>query len=130
MSGLVPEVDVHHVVSREQCEEQSYDNLITPCPNRHRRADAGEVDRKALTRNELEGPAGKHSGQSPRGLPAPRRRPGSPGLNSKRLRTTEPIYSVRASRDYRAPGIKEEDTTVRFWIGSHAEYDDLLSRMK
>lgn len=56
--------------------------------------------------------------------------PDHPGLNSKRLRTTEPIYSVRASRDYRAPGIKEEDTTVRFWIGSHAEYDDLLSRMK
>ena len=45
------------------------------------------------------------------------------------MRTTEPIYSVRVSRGYRAMGIKQDDTMIWFWIGSHAEYDDLLSRM-
>lgn len=45
------------------------------------------------------------------------------------MRTTEPIYSVRVSKDYRALGIRKDDTVIWFWIGSHAEYDDLLSRM-
>jgi hypothetical protein len=55
--------------------------------------------------------------------------PDHPGLNFKRLRTTEPIYSVRVSSGYRAIGVKQDDTMIWFWIGSHAEYDDLLSRM-
>lgn len=43
-----PVVDIHHIIPWEQCKEHSYDNLIALCPNCHRRADAGEVDRKAL----------------------------------------------------------------------------------
>ncbi len=43
-----PEVDLHHIIPWGQCKEHSYDNLIALCPNCHRRADAGEIDRKAL----------------------------------------------------------------------------------
>ena len=55
--------------------------------------------------------------------------PDHPGLRFKRVHSTEPIYSVRITRDYRALGIREGDTVIWFWIGSHADYDDLISRM-
>jgi len=43
-----PEVDVHHIVPWEKCRQHDYDNLIALCPNCHRRADAGEIDRSSL----------------------------------------------------------------------------------
>ncbi len=55
--------------------------------------------------------------------------PNHPGLRFKRVHATEPIYSVRVSRDYRAIGIRDGDTVIWFWIGSHADYDDLISRL-
>jgi len=42
------QVDVHHIVPWEQCNEHSYENLIALCPNCHNRADRGEIDRKSL----------------------------------------------------------------------------------
>lgn len=42
------EVDIHHVIPWAQCQTHDYDNLIALCPNCHRRADSGEIDRKAL----------------------------------------------------------------------------------
>lgn len=42
------DVDVHHIVPWETCQVHEYENLITLCPNCHRRADRGEIDRKAL----------------------------------------------------------------------------------
>lgn len=42
------DVDVHHIVPWEQCQEHAYENLVALCPNCHRRADAGEIDRKSL----------------------------------------------------------------------------------
>lgn len=42
------DVDVHHIVPWEQCKEHKYENLIALCPNCHRRADRGEIDRKSL----------------------------------------------------------------------------------
>jgi HNH endonuclease/Protein of unknown function (DUF3298) len=43
-----PEVDVHHIIPWEKCKEHDYDNLVALCPNCHRRADAGEIDRSSL----------------------------------------------------------------------------------
>ncbi len=43
-----PNVDVHHIVPWETCKRHDFDNLIALCPNCHRRADAGEIDRKSL----------------------------------------------------------------------------------
>jgi HNH endonuclease len=42
------EVDVHHIISWAQCQAHEYDNLIALCPNCHRRADRGVIDRKSL----------------------------------------------------------------------------------
>jgi hypothetical protein len=42
------EVDVHHIVPWEEKHEHRYEDLIALCPNCHRRADKGEIDRKSL----------------------------------------------------------------------------------
>ncbi len=53
--------------------------------------------------------------------------PAHPGLRFKKVHTTEPIWSVRVSRDYRALGLRDEQGMLWFWIGSHADYDRLLA---
>lgn len=42
------EVDVAHIVPYEKCKAHKYENLIALCPNCHRRADKGEIDRRSL----------------------------------------------------------------------------------
>ncbi|MFQ5964137.1 MAG: hypothetical protein ACE5KZ_07630 [Candidatus Scalinduaceae bacterium] len=54
--------------------------------------------------------------------------PNHPSLYFKPIHSTEPIYSVRISRGYRALGLKEDNTITWFWIGSHQEYEKLISR--
>lgn len=55
--------------------------------------------------------------------------PHHPSLRFKRVHASEPIYSVRITRDYRALGVLTGDTIIWFWIGSHAEYEALLKRL-
>ncbi len=55
--------------------------------------------------------------------------PYHPSLHFKPIHPTRPIYSVRIGRDYRALGVSDGDEIVWFWIGSHAEYDKLTSRL-
>ena len=55
--------------------------------------------------------------------------PQHPGLQFKRVHPTKPIYSARISRVYRALGVLEDDDIVWFWIGSHSDYDKLLSQL-
>lgn len=43
-----PTTDLHHIVPWEVCQEHCYHNLIALCPNCHRRAELGEIDRKSL----------------------------------------------------------------------------------
>jgi hypothetical protein len=50
-------------------------------------------------------------------------------LQFKRVSPRQPIYSVRIGIGYRALGLREGDHIYWFWIGSHAEYDDLLRRL-
>lgn len=47
-------------------------------------------------------------------------------LQFKRVHTKRPIYSVRIGMDWRALGIKDDDTITWFWIGSHSDYNKLL----
>ena len=54
--------------------------------------------------------------------------PFHPSLQFKRLGTARPVWSVRISIDYRALGARDGDVIVWFWIGSHADYDKLISR--
>ncbi len=58
-----------------------------------------------------------------------KREPYHPSLQFKRVSQRKPLYSVRIGIGYRALGLREEeDLIVWVWIGSHAEYDKLLSR--
>jgi len=43
-----PDVDVHHIVPWSKCREHQFNNLIALCPNCHRRAHNGEIDRQSL----------------------------------------------------------------------------------
>jgi hypothetical protein len=60
-----------------------------------------------------------------------KRDPHHPSLHFKRVGRDEPIYSVRIGIGYRALGLRDEaDLIVWLWIGTHAEYDKLLSRLQ
>ncbi|QEI42432.1 hypothetical protein BMF77_03039 [Dolichospermum sp. UHCC 0315A] len=52
-----------------------------------------------------------------------------PSLRFKKVHPKLPIYSARINKDYRAVGQLEEDTVIWFWVGSHAEYDQLLDQI-
>ena len=52
-----------------------------------------------------------------------------PSLRFKRVHSTQPIYSVRISANYRAVGVQNENEVIWFWIGSHDDYIKLLSRL-
>lgn len=57
------------------------------------------------------------------------RNPHHPSLRFKQVHPTQPIYSVRVSLEYRALGVREGEEMIWFWIGSHADYDKLISRL-
>lgn len=50
-------------------------------------------------------------------------------LQFKRVSQRQPIYSARIGLNYRVLGLLEEDYIYWFWIGTHAEYDELLGRL-
>lgn len=52
-----------------------------------------------------------------------------PSLELKQVHPAKPIYSARINRDYRAVGIKSEDESIWYWIGSHSNYDNLIARL-
>ena len=55
--------------------------------------------------------------------------PSHPSLRFKKVHPELPIYSVRIGSGYRAIGRLDGDTVIWFWIGSHAEYERLLSQL-
>ena len=57
------------------------------------------------------------------------RDPWHPSLRFKPVHSRLPIYSVRVGKGYRAVGQRDENGVVWFWIGSHADYNKLLSEM-
>jgi hypothetical protein len=58
------------------------------------------------------------------------RDPYYPSLHFKRIHSTRPIFSARINMDYRAVGLIDGDEITWFWIGSHADYDNLLKRLR
>jgi plasmid maintenance system killer protein len=54
--------------------------------------------------------------------------PQHPSLRFKSVHNSQPIYSVRVNRQYRALSIKDGDTLIWFWIGDHEGYDALLKQ--
>lgn len=53
-----------------------------------------------------------------------------PSLHFKRIHSTRPIFSARISMDYRAVGVIDGEEITWFWIGSHADYDNLLKKLR
>ena len=49
-----------------------------------------------------------------------------PGLQFKRIHSSEQIHAVRVSGGYRALGLRDGDTVTWFWVGSHAAYERLI----
>ena len=47
-----------------------------------------------------------------------------PSLHFKKIGT---LWSVRVGAHYRALGLDKPEGVVWFWIGSHADYDKLIS---
>ena len=54
-----------------------------------------------------------------------RTNPRHPSLQFKKV---GPFWSVRVTGDYRALSLLRQGGYYWFWIGSHAEYDQLLSK--
>lgn len=50
--------------------------------------------------------------------------PKHPSLHFKKI---SDLWSVKIGKNYRSLGFEETEGIVWFWIGSHAEYDQILS---
>ena len=55
--------------------------------------------------------------------------PSHPGIQFKRIHRVDPIFSARVGLGWRAVGTLEDDIVTWFWIGSHAEYDAIVSQL-
>ncbi|MGB3510560.1 MAG: hypothetical protein WBA93_15255 [Microcoleaceae cyanobacterium] len=55
--------------------------------------------------------------------------PYNPSLQFKKIHPVQPIYSVRIGLSWRAVGIKDSNTIIWFWIGSHSDYNQLISQL-
>jgi hypothetical protein len=58
-----------------------------------------------------------------------RKNPRHPSLRFKKVHSTLPVYSARITLEYRAVGVIKDYVIVWFWIGSHADYERLLSSL-
>jgi hypothetical protein len=50
-------------------------------------------------------------------------------LYFKTIHRTKPVYSVRIGIHWRAVGVRDKDTMIWYWIGSHADYDALVAAL-
>jgi hypothetical protein len=55
--------------------------------------------------------------------------PWQPRLQFKQIHAVKPIYSVRIGLDWRAVCIRSANTVVWYWIGSHSEYNHIISQL-
>jgi hypothetical protein len=52
--------------------------------------------------------------------------PAHPSLFFKRVKESQPLYSVRIGLGYGALGLLKEGTVSWFWIGTHEKYNQLI----
>ena len=55
--------------------------------------------------------------------------PHHPGLRFKRIFGDPPTYSARVGSGYRVVGGLADNTMVWYWIGTHAEYNQLIKQL-
>lgn len=51
------------------------------------------------------------------------------GLEFKKVNSAPLTYSARVTLGYRAVGYRAGNTIIWFWIGSHAQYDEVLKHL-
>ncbi len=56
--------------------------------------------------------------------------PDHPSLHFKQVHASRAIYSLRIGLHWRALGERHGDEIVWFWIGTHAQYDHLVGRVR
>jgi hypothetical protein len=56
--------------------------------------------------------------------------PFHPSLQFKQVHPRRPIFSARVGLGYRALGIRDGEDIVWFWVGTHGEYDRLVSWLR
>ena len=54
--------------------------------------------------------------------------PYHPSLHFKKVDDKRKLWSVRIGSQYRALGTEKSEGILWFWIGTHSEYDKILSR--
>jgi len=55
--------------------------------------------------------------------------PQHPGIEFKKLHTAQPLWSVRINDSYRAVGVRDGEKVIWFFIGTHAQYDQILRNL-
>ena len=55
--------------------------------------------------------------------------PRHPSLHFKKVGRRKPLWSARVGLHHRALGLDKPEGVVWVWIGTHAEYDRLLTQM-
>jgi len=55
--------------------------------------------------------------------------PFHPGLQFKQVHPSLPIFSARVGLGYRALAVRDGDSVIWFWVGSHADYDRLIANL-
>jgi mRNA-degrading endonuclease RelE of RelBE toxin-antitoxin system len=58
-----------------------------------------------------------------------KKNPNHSSLNFKEVKDNTNIYSVRIGIGWRAIGVVEQDTIIWFWIGSHEDYNNMISNL-
>jgi len=58
-----------------------------------------------------------------------RQNPNHPSLQFRRLKGSENRYTIRIGAHYRALGTQSADAMRWVWIGTHADYDQLIQSL-
>jgi len=53
-----------------------------------------------------------------------------PSLQFKQVHPSRPIFSARVALGYRALAVRDDDDLIWFWVGSHSDYDRMLSQLR
>jgi hypothetical protein len=54
--------------------------------------------------------------------------PSHPSLRFRRLQGTEDLFTIRIGDHYRAIGVVEADCITWVWIGTHSDYNRIISK--
>ena len=55
--------------------------------------------------------------------------PYHPSLQFKQIQVKNPVFSIRIGLAWRSLGVKESDTMIWFWIGSHEDYNNMINQL-